>query len=152
MRVGAWARLVALGWLAAGTAAAQDVCSAAATCAVDQVCLRPVGSCAGDGRCVADDFLCPQLFDPTCGCDGQSYVSACEAQRRGVGAARPGACCVGSCSTDDQVTEHELRLGIEEGLGGTKVLACRSFDRDQSAKVTIDELVTAVGNALRGCR
>lgn len=101
---------------------------------------------------MADDFDCPQLLEPACGCDGHSYVSPCEAQRQGGGASRPGACCVGSCSTRDQVTETDLRLGIEEGLGGLKVVACRSFDRDQSAKVTIDELVTAVGNALRGCR
>lgn len=151
MRVGGWALGLATAlWLASGGAAAQTDCSGPAMCAADQVCLRPVGSCGG-GHCVSDGFLCPQLYEPACGCDGRSYVSPCEAQRRGGGAARPGACCVGSCSTDDRVTERDLRFGIMAGLGGPAPAACRSFDRDQSARVTIDELITAVGHAMRGC-
>jgi hypothetical protein len=152
MRVGGWVLGLATALcLASGDAAAQSSCSEPAMCAADRVCLRPVGSCGGSGRCVLDDFNCPHLYEPACGCDGESYVSPCEAQRRGGGAARRGACCVGSCSTSDQVTEHDLRLGIMAGLGGPMASACRSFDRDQSARVTIDELITAVGHAMRGC-
>lgn len=151
MRVGGWVLLATALCLASGDAGAQTSCSEPAMCAADQVCLRPVGSCGGSGQCVVDDFLCPQLYEPACGCDGHSYVSPCEAQRRGGGAARPGACCVGSCSTDDHVTEDDLRFGILAGLGGPAPAACRSFDRDQSARVTIDEIITAVGHAMRGC-
>jgi hypothetical protein len=111
MGISGWAqRLVVLAWVAAATAAAQDVCSAPASCAEGAVCLRAVGQCGGEGSCVSDDFLCPDIYAPACGCDGHSYVSPCEAQRQGGGAARHGACCVGSCSTRDQVTREDPRL------------------------------------------
>lgn len=145
-----WGWLAAV-WLAASAAAAQTVCSQPESCAGGAICLRPVGHCQGEGTCVDGGFDCPALFAPACGCDGRSYPNECDAQRRGTGVVRPGACCVGSCSTDDRVTEADLRLGIAEGLGLVKVLACRSFDRDQSARVTIDELITAVRNAMLGC-
>lgn len=36
--------------------------------------------------------LCADVFEPVCGCDGQTYGNLCEAQRGGVDAARAGAC------------------------------------------------------------
>lgn len=149
-----WSRgALAAAWLAAAPAPApaQTPCSDAGQCAAGELCLRALGQCGAPGICIDGDFHCPQLFLPACGCDGQSYVSPCEAQRRGGGALRQGACCVGACSALDRVAESDLRLGVDQGLGLPVVSACRSFDRDQSARVTIDELVTGVRNALRGC-
>ena len=150
--VGRWTRGLALGIALATTAHAQTPCQTATDCAPEQECHRPIGNCAGEGWC--DDRLgfCPQIFAPACGCDGRSYVSECAARHAGGGAAHSGACCVGACTSLDRVGVGDLRIGIGQGLGVFAVASCHSFDRDQSARVTIDELIAAVGNALHGCR
>jgi hypothetical protein len=127
-----------------------SACSSAAECAADEVCLRPVGACASAGTCRRGDFLCPDLWQPACGCDGRSYGSPCDAERVSVSVAHHGSCCLGACSALDRVTISDLNYGVALGLGTLRGV-CQSFDRDQNDRVTIDELTTAVRNAMNGC-
>jgi hypothetical protein len=59
--------------------------------------------------------------------------------------------CVGDCDLDGAVTVNELIRGVNIALGTVGVDSCPPFDRDNSATVSVDEIVAAVQNALVGC-
>ncbi len=59
--------------------------------------------------------------------------------------------CVGDCDRDGAVRIHELVIGVRIALGELADTACSVFDRNGDGQVSIDELVAAVDNALRGC-
>lgn len=59
--------------------------------------------------------------------------------------------CIGDCNDNDVVTVSELLAGVNLLLGRAPVDSCPAFDRDLDAQVTVDELVAAIGQALRGC-
>jgi hypothetical protein len=58
--------------------------------------------------------------------------------------------CTGDCDGDDHVTVDELVRGVAIALGRLPVDACGGFAAAATAP-TVDVLVLAVGNALRGC-
>jgi hypothetical protein len=66
------------------------------TCKADQFCDfdRDAACGAGDqtGTCRAKPQACVEIFDPVCGCDGQTYGNACEANSAGISVASPDAC------------------------------------------------------------
>jgi hypothetical protein len=72
-------------------------------CPEGQLCELPAGMChAADlqGRCVEPGEACIQVYDPVCGCDGQTYSNDCERQRAGAQKSHDGACeCVPVCCT-----------------------------------------------------
>jgi hypothetical protein len=49
------------------------------------------------------------------------------------------------------VTVTEILRGVDIALGLLPLEECEKFDRDGNKTVTIDELLTAVNNALAGC-
>ena len=59
--------------------------------------------------------------------------------------------CVGDCNGDARVAIAELVRGVNILLGRTPVDACVAFDANESNSVAVNELVTAVRNALDGC-
>lgn len=69
------------------------VCVNNAQCAPGQYCMTADGDCGGQGICVAQPDICVQLFDPVCGCDGQTYGNACFAGVSGVNVDHQGECC-----------------------------------------------------------
>ncbi len=66
------------------------------------------------------------------------------------GAALAACVCVGDCNGDGQVAVNELVTGVNIALG-RRIETCRAFDADESGQVTIDELTSAVSNAIDGC-
>lgn len=69
-----------------GPCRTQDDCLPSAFCRVQ--------GCGSSGDCVrrGSPLMCPPVFAPVCGCDGQTYLSGCLANASGVNAARAGAC------------------------------------------------------------
>jgi hypothetical protein len=64
-------------------------------CAAHQFCQFPAGTCAvigGMGVCVIRPQVCSFLYDPVCGCDGETYGNKCQADMAGVSIAHPGQC------------------------------------------------------------
>jgi Ca2+-binding EF-hand superfamily protein len=49
------------------------------------------------------------------------------------------------------VSVSNLVLGVNIALNQAPVSACPAFDPDGDGRVTIAELIQAVGNALNGC-
>jgi hypothetical protein len=59
--------------------------------------------------------------------------------------------CQGDCGGDGAVTIDELLLGVNIALDLKPVDVCTAFDVNDSGEVTINELIGAIANALRGC-
>ena len=59
--------------------------------------------------------------------------------------------CPGDCNDDREVSTAELVLGVDIALGVAEVSACPAINTNDDPEVTIDELVTAIANALDRC-
>ena len=71
-------------------------CNSSASCSNTEYCAKPVGVCGnGTGYCNSlpgADEMCPQIYEPVCGCDGNTYSNACEATKFGINVTHAGAC------------------------------------------------------------
>jgi hypothetical protein len=66
------------------------------TCSDDEYCAYEEGALCGQADataiCKPRPELCPDIYDPVCGCDGVTYSSSCAAARAGVGYFNRGTC------------------------------------------------------------
>jgi len=63
----------------------------------------------------------------------------------------PAAACTGDCDGTGTITIQELVRGVNLALGAASVEECPRFDANRDRRVSIDELVAAVGAALSSC-
>ena len=64
-------------------------------CGADSFCQLPAGTCAGFGVCAQKPFACLAVYNPVCGCDGNSYGNDCEAHSNGQNWGSKGKCGAG---------------------------------------------------------
>ena len=68
-------------------------------CDRSQYCQKAAGKCEGQGQCVTRPQVCPEIFDPVCGCDGVTYSNSCFAAMAGANVRKAGACDT-NCATN----------------------------------------------------
>lgn len=61
-------------------------------CPQDAYCAKAIGDCDGEGTCTPIPEAWIQIYDPVCGCDGQTYSSFGHAAGNGVNVAYTGVC------------------------------------------------------------
>ena len=70
---------------------------AATDCEPDLFCERRPGQCddpTAVGICIEPPDACPDVYEPVCGCDGQTYSNNCERRQARVGLRHPGPCVI----------------------------------------------------------
>lgn len=75
-------------------AASSDIydCGSNDDCGDEEYCRFDPGECDGDGVCKQRPINCTTDFKPVCGCDGETYMNACEAASAGVAVREAGDC------------------------------------------------------------
>ncbi len=77
-------------WVAAAAPAA--ACDTNEDCSAGYYCSQEPGVCGGPGICTIMPEGCFKIYDPVCGCDGNTYGNACMAAMAGVSVDYPGEC------------------------------------------------------------
>ncbi len=67
-------------------------CGANFDCAETEYCAKETCDAMAVGTCTERPQMCPPLYSPVCGCDGQTYSSECDAQGAGVNVDYTGEC------------------------------------------------------------
>jgi len=86
-------------------------CVSDAVCGPGAYCAKSPGACGAFGSCAPLPDSCFAVWDPVCGCNGQSYGNACEAARQGVNVAAAGVCTgtpLADAGPDQVVTVGDL--------------------------------------------
>ena len=68
--------------------------------------------CAAEtGACVLRPEICPELWDPVCGCDGETYENACYAAMAGMSIDYYGPCSQQECPWDcEEVPDGQVDI------------------------------------------
>ncbi len=143
MRARAW-HLVAIGALAPLPIfinwGCQGTCQATSDCPDTDYCSIATGACLGPralGFCKPKPESCPQVISQVCGCDGQTFINACEAARAGVPIASDPPCqvaCGGPSATTCpegsfcQYADSVCAMGMAYGQCQTKPVTCDPAD------------------------
>jgi hypothetical protein len=103
-------------------------CTDNSTCPQGYYCQKALGDCDGEGTCAEKPLVCPDIWDPVCGCDGQTYGNSCEAAAAGVNVAYEGQCRPAGCSGNDDCPEGYYCAKQEGDCDGVGTCTAKPLD------------------------
>ena len=131
-------------------------CGTNADCAKSELCQKPDGACDETGWCEARPTICPTLWDPVCGCDGETWPNACSMNASGVTKLHDGACAPECVAVDPWgFGVCAMFLGFAfDGAACVGVSGCSCGDqcdhiyatKEECEKVCADQLNPCVAN------
>jgi hypothetical protein len=101
-------------------------CSADEECGRGQTCEK-FGCATREGVCVRQAQGCPDVWEPQCGCDGQTYSNACERIAAGVDLASEGECRPRSCGPDSARCDRGEACIYKTGVCGREDGICMAL-------------------------
>ncbi|MHC4698006.1 MAG: Kazal-type serine protease inhibitor family protein [Planctomycetota bacterium] len=99
-------------------------CLSSDDCTLSQFCDKTLGDCFGVGQCQALPTICPTLWDPVCGCDGQTYPNSCVVQLGRTSIDYSGTCAPTSCGSNNACAGDEFCF-FDASAGSTGVCMSR---------------------------
>jgi hypothetical protein len=79
----------------AASARVGDACSGNAGCGGNEFCQFPTGVCSSadkTGHCAAAPDICAMVYQPVCGCNGQTFSNDCARRQAKVSKKHDGGC------------------------------------------------------------
>lgn len=96
-------------------------CSDSTDCHDGYYCSKSEGECDSNGSCIEIPTVCPDIWNPVCGCDSRIYGNECEAAAAGVNVAQKGECRNTQCDDGSPL----LCMVPQAECGPLEILAIR---------------------------